>query len=53
MFDNPKWVIYRIYSYKFPTIKVLDTTLKSVWAVEMTKYVHWTCINIKKKNVYA
>ena len=27
--------------------------IKSVWAVEMTIYVHWTCINIKKRKGYS
>ena len=40
----PKW---GSIPYRFPEIKVLYLTLKSVRAVEMTKYVHWTCINIK------
>ena len=26
---------------------------KSVCAVEMTMYVHWTCINVNRKDVHA
>ena len=33
--------------------KVLDIRSKSVCAVEMTMYVHWTCININRKDVHA
>ena len=46
----PKMGIYILQiSYKFTEMKALYLTLKSVWAVEMTKYVHWACINIKKE----
>ena len=31
--------------------KVLDLRPKSVCAVEMTMYVHWTCIDINIKNM--
>ena len=33
--------------------KVLDLGPKSVCAVEMTTYVHWTCTDINRKNVHA
>ena len=33
--------------------KVLDTRPKSVCAEEMTMYVHWTYININRKDVHA
>ena len=33
--------------------KVLDLRPKSVCAVEMTMYVHWTCINVNRKVVHA
>ena len=29
----------------------LDLRLKSVCAVKMTMYVHWTCMNINRKNM--
>ena len=50
VFSFPKMGIYILkMSYKFAEIKVLYLTLKSVWVVEMTKFVHWTCINIKNE----
>ena len=33
--------------------KVLDLWPKSVCAVEMITYVHWTCINVNRKDVHA
>ena len=33
--------------------KVLDLRPESVCAVEMTVYVHWTCVNINRKEVHA
>ena len=33
--------------------KVLDLRSKSVCAVEMTMYVHWTCINVNTKDVHT
>ena len=33
--------------------KILDLRPKAVCAVEMTMYVHWTCININRKDVHA
>ena len=33
--------------------KVLDIRPKSVCADETTMYVHWTCININRKDVHA
>ena len=33
--------------------KVLDLRPKSVCAVEMSMYVHWTRININRKDVHA
>ena len=33
--------------------KVLDLGPKSVCTVQMTMYVHWTCININRKDVHA
>ena len=33
--------------------KVLDVRPKSVCAVEMTMYVHWTYINVNRKDVHA
>ena len=33
--------------------KVLDLRPKSVCAVEMTMYLHWTCINVNRKDVHA
>ena len=33
--------------------KVLDLRPKSVCAVGMTMYVHWTCVNINRKDVHA
>ena len=33
--------------------KILDLRPKSVCAVEMIMYVHSTCINVNKKDVYA
>ena len=33
--------------------QVLDLRPKSVCAVEMTMYVHWTCINVNRKDVHA
>ena len=33
--------------------KVLDLKPKSVCAVEITMYVHWTCINVNIKDVHA
>ena len=33
--------------------KVLDIKPKSVCAVQMTMYFHWTCININRKDVHA
>ena len=35
-----------------PEVKVLYLRLKSIWAVEMKIYVHWTCIYVNKENVY-
>ena len=32
---------------------VLHLRLKSVCAVEMTMYVHWTCINVNRKDVHT
>ena len=32
---------------------VLDLEPKSVCTVEMTMFVHWTCININRKDVHA
>ena len=32
---------------------IQDLRLKSVGAVEMTMYFHWTCININDKDVHA
>ena len=29
---------------------VLYLRLKSAWAVEITMYVHWTCIDVNKEN---
>ena len=36
-----------------PSAKVLDLRPKSVCAVEMTMYVHRTCINRNRKDNYA
>ena len=33
--------------------KVLDLRHTSVCAVEMTMYVHWTCMNVNRKDVNA
>ena len=33
--------------------KVLDLWPKSVCAFEMTMSVHWTCINVNRKDVHA
>ena len=33
--------------------KFLDIRPKSVCADEMTMYVHWTCINVNRKDVHA
>ena len=33
--------------------KILDLGPKSFCAVEMTMYVHWTCININRQDVHA
>ena len=50
----PKWgsISYRFLINFQSEIKVLYLTLKSVWAAEMTRYVHWTCINIKKRKMF-
>ena len=33
--------------------KVLYLSPKSVWAVEVTMYVDWTCMNVNRKDVHA
>ena len=33
--------------------KVIDLRPKSVCAIEMTMYIHWTCINVNRKDVHA
>ena len=33
--------------------KVIDLRPKLVCAVEMTMYVHWTCIDTNRKDVHA
>ena len=33
--------------------ELLDLRPKSVCVVEMTMYVHWTCIDINRKYVHA
>ena len=33
--------------------KLLDLKPKSIFAVEMTMYVHWTCLNINRKDDHA
>ena len=33
--------------------KVLVLRAKSVFAVEITMYVHWTCLNVNRKDVNA
>ena len=33
--------------------EVLDLRPKPVCAVKMTMYVHWTCINVSRKDVHA
>ena len=58
--------IYTIIKHSHPSVisenvgnliifgeKFLDLRLKSVCAVEMTMYVHWTCINVNRKDVHA
>ena len=33
--------------------KVLHLRPKSVCAIEMTMYVHWTCLTVNRKDVHA
>ena len=33
--------------------KVLELRPESICAVEMTMYVHWTCMNVNRKDVRA
>ena len=51
------FVTHRVISEKIGNLlifreKVLHLRPKSVCAVEMTMYVHWTCMNVNIKDVH-